>query len=43
MIFITLCMKGVQLEATLHLRLPVMHNDDKAPLLFAEVQEKLRL
>ena len=40
MIFITFCMKGVQLEATLHLRLPVMHNNNKAPLLFSVVQKK---
>jgi len=43
MILITFCMKGMQLETTLQLRLPVMHNTNKAPLLFSMVEEKLRL
>lgn len=38
-----ICMKGMQLEATLHLHLPIMHNTNKTPLLFSMVEEKLRL
>jgi len=43
MIFITFGMKGMQLETTLHLRLPVMHDTNMEPLLFSMMEETLRV